>query len=349
VGLDWPISLLGHLTFSHFCPSQKEEGDLFFLFSLNHHTLAQQAEQFQAAAAAAVPTTAATPAAISQERLGLLPKSTPRYAGRPDENLRQWIRRISLVLEMHQYWPEEHKVMAVGLLLDGDACAWYLDARDYAFRGVPGWAPITTWQQLQQRLTGRFQPAQQEANMLVRLDNIRQEGRTVSEYAAEFHALAAQIGDLPENIRIHRFVHGLKATKAREAVLYQQPQTYEAALSVALLSETANSGARQWQPPQQHHQSQQQRNRPVPMELDAAIKGERPAKRSNSKNICYRCGGKGHIARYCATPEESDKSGSSNTSVKPKQKPLPRSRLANLGDGAEADHSSTESENENGQ
>lgn len=226
-------------------------------------------------------------------------RQTPKYSGKPEENLSVWIRGITFELRRYTHWNEEEKAWAAAMQLEGDARLWFLEEEAAAEAGVEGHAPLNTWAQLQEQLRARFQPAQQEETLYTRLDSLKQERRTVAEYIAEFQAIAAQLPELPERIKVHRFVQGLWSRRAKQEIIVSNVTTYTEAVRIAVLFETALGRPQQQQQQFQYRPAprpqQPRRDGPVPMEIDVA-------EQQGAGPRCYECGSHGHIRRECPRP-----------------------------------------------
>jgi hypothetical protein len=97
-------------------------------------------------------------------------------------------------------------------------------------------APFTSWQQMKQAFLQRFSPYDTHELARSRLDKLIQV-RSVADYASQFTGLMLQLPSMDEGTRIHFFVRGLKPA-VRVQVALHQPQTLDAAISLAMAADT---------------------------------------------------------------------------------------------------------------
>lgn len=96
--------------------------------------------------------------------------------------------------------PEEERMVAAVLSMDGDALAWYHweDQQD----------PITRWVDLKALVLSRFRPAH-HGGLVEQWLVVRQTG-TVAEYCREFVERASSIGKIPRHFALGAFINGLQ-------------------------------------------------------------------------------------------------------------------------------------------
>lgn len=97
-------------------------------------------------------------------------------------------------------------------------------------------APFTSWQQMKQAFVQRFSPYDTHELARSKLDKLIQV-RSVADYASQFTGLMLQLPSMDEGTRIHFFVRGLKPA-VRVQVALHQPQTLDAAISLAMAADT---------------------------------------------------------------------------------------------------------------
>ncbi|KAH7848324.1 hypothetical protein Vadar_001257 [Vaccinium darrowii] len=111
------------------------------------------------------------------------------------------------VLEFKQV-PEDKLVSLVATRFRGRAAAWWQQLKQTRLR--QGKDKISSWKKLKKKMRVAFLPHNYSRLMYQRLQNLRQNSRSVDDYTTEFHQLVAR-NDLAETEEqlVSRYVGGL--------------------------------------------------------------------------------------------------------------------------------------------
>jgi len=236
-----------------------------------------------------------------------LASTTKTYGGNAKEDLVQWCRYIDMELRGFPGWTGEQQVYAVSMKLTGAALAWYQDHLDRVNDESSDEEEYSTWKELRDALNDRFRPLDQVHDIFEKVEQTKQRGRPIADYAREMQALFARLASqgMPFGWKKSKFLRGLDSGEIAARVAMEETATFEELVTAATLYSnmygryTSHSNNRR-QPylpprPQQYRQPQPRNNGPQPMELDAMT--FRPGPRQ-----CYNCGGNGHQSRECSAP-----------------------------------------------
>ncbi|XP_019104879.1 uncharacterized protein LOC109134920 [Beta vulgaris subsp. vulgaris] len=183
------------------------------------------------------------------------------------EDLQEWIHQFEKLMDYKGF--DEHKAFKVAhLKITRYASIWFESLRIKRIRD--GDPRIDTWSELKRQIKKRFIPLEYLQEQFLKLNQIRQNTKSVAEYTKEFERLCILCElDEKEQMKIGQFITGLRPSIAnKNKPTYNQPTQSSTTLS-------------KFGP------------KPKPK---VYISPEQPAL---AKKQCYKCQGFGHISRDC--------------------------------------------------
>ncbi|KAH7866670.1 hypothetical protein Vadar_023461 [Vaccinium darrowii] len=213
----------------------------------------------------------------------------------PEEFL-DWVNAVEEIMDFKEV-PMERRVPLMATRFRGRASAWWQQLK--ISRNRQGKTKITNWEKLKKKMRVEFLPHNYTRIMYQRLQNFRQNTRSVDDYTDEFYQLVAR-NDLSETQEqlILRYVGGLRAQFQDELIMYDLCSVSDAHQRALVLekrfarrpvgnwSSTARASAGAAPP------TRAVRSQPA---VPAAIKPVASA----SPYKCFKCGEPGHRMADC--------------------------------------------------
>ena len=257
------------------------------------------------------------------------PKEPPCFFGRSTEDAHTWVSLVRNYLTFMSGSDSQQVAYTVTLFREA-AHEWYCSF-ERRNRGPP-----RDWASLVAALLDRFGSNIRSQEAQSQLMSISQGQRTVRDYASQFETLLGRLDSYDEGQMLNQFVWGLQPDLARSVSLHY-PRTIAKAVSLAETTELAVKASRRpnWKsntsgntakgPSQQNRGRGQWRgarggnrggfrggNSMGSARGNTRGRGGRGSRGSVNFDplACYRCGVRGHLARDCPQPTQSQ--GSNN-------------------------------------
>ncbi|XP_010555985.1 PREDICTED: uncharacterized protein LOC104825361 [Tarenaya hassleriana] len=244
----------------------------------------------------------------------------PLFLGKVDpEAYLDWERRMDNIYECYSY-SERKKVQYAAAQLAENALTWW--DREVAERRRGHYAQVETWCEMKNLMRKRFVPPHFHRDLQRRYRRLAQGTRSVEEFFEEFEHIRSRLElDEDEETVMAQFVDGLQEKIARkvERHLYrdlqdlvhlavqieQQEKRKNARLSKTRAYPTGNSTMTRPSPPLRRENPesrgpQEARDKGKATEISRAKpSSEMPRDTKTREIMCYKCRGRGHIAREC--------------------------------------------------
>ncbi|XP_024014856.1 uncharacterized protein LOC112088827 [Eutrema salsugineum] len=242
--------------------------------------------------------------------------TAPTFAGKvdPDAYL-EWERRMEYIFEYYGY-NDQRKVALVAAQLTDHALSWW--DRDVAERRRHRYEQICTWAAMRYNLRKRYVPPYFHRDLQKRFRKLVQGNKSVEEYFEEFETLRNKLEqeDTEENL-MAQFLDGLQDRIARKV----ERQPYHDISELLHLAIQAEQHIKRKKTATNRAKASQNWSQPAPRVLDKgkavenSPKYQKPAaetfksnRQDTGKNpstsrtrdiICFKCQGRGHMARDC--------------------------------------------------
>ncbi|XP_023642103.1 uncharacterized protein LOC111831583 [Capsella rubella] len=248
--------------------------------------------------------------------------SIPTFAGKVDpEAYLDWERRMDHVFSCYNYNERRQVTYATAQLTD-HALTWW--DRDMAERRRNLEPAISTWEAMKNIMRRRYVPPLYHRDLQKRFRRLTQGTKSVEEYYEDFEHLRNRLQlDESEETLMAQFLDGLQDRIARkverqpyagiEELLHLAMQCeQQIKRKVATLNRSRVQGTPSWSPsasPVSKPQDKpkvavvESRFRPRENNNDARTNPRRQPNETRSRDIiCFKCQGRGHMARDCPNP-----------------------------------------------
>lgn len=194
--------------------------------------------------------------------------------------------------------------------LSGAAATWY-----EATRSGPS-APAT-WIDLKNGLLQRFGGTRSAAVARLEIGRLHwKEGQDLEEHITRFTAIRSRITDATEGELVSNFRQTLPAAYLSDS-LYREPKTLDEAIGY---TRSLHASRCHGHHPTPHKPRPTDSTGPAPMDLDTQQlvrtlqalgfrAGGQQFNNNPDERKCYRCGKRGHIARFCRQRQSKEASG----------------------------------------
>jgi hypothetical protein len=201
--------------------------------------------------------------------------------------------------------------MTLPTLLEDTLCEWLWAEKTKYPEGLDN---AKTWEEMKEMMVTRFMPKHQHLLDGIALVKVHQESGkdSLKRYAREFQAKMVSCSKMNEYAKVVNFYAGLEeVTRQKYFERATVPESLDEALALAdqLVGHSSSRGAQNWHNgngKESHQGKKKQGYKEGPKykregdEVAKVKEGERKPKTPRHDNdTCYRCQGKGHMARDC--------------------------------------------------
>jgi hypothetical protein len=231
-----------------------------------------------------------------------------KFDGKNEISVEDWCGLVDDVFSIEE-WNDRQQLVIASQQLTGAAATWFAATKRAA-------TPFTKWSQLKDGLLQRFGGTRSAAVSRLDIARLRwKEGQDLEEHISRFTSIRSRISDAGDSELVSYFRQTLPQDYLNDS-LYRDAKTLEKAIAdTRSLYASRRHGFHEPIRPLTANQAE-----PTPMDLDMqqlvralTSMGIQPrAPRSsggNDNRKCYRCGNRGHIARFCPQRSSSESNG----------------------------------------
>jgi hypothetical protein len=159
-----------------------------------------------------------------------------KFSGESGAAVDEWLDELAKQFRYYEgaFVSDTVRIEFATMLLSGKAASWFTaTATELQAKGED----IATWDEFVSQLRSRYQPIEATVVARQRLDNLKQERRSVQVYAEFFYKQMNYIKDMAVADQIHIFVRGL-SREIKTEVLKSKPASVLAAVNAAHSAES---------------------------------------------------------------------------------------------------------------
>ena len=230
--------------------------------------------------------------------------------------LGNWVFSVERYLSLMKI-PKDEQVLYISTLFESEALLWFRSKYEHTdYRSL-------RWPDIRDALELYFKPPNQDRRLQDQWATLRQVG-SVFDYVSKLEALAMQMTGVSEIQKLDKFIRGLKPKTRIEVELRDPKSTDEAYRLADRFDRIVYGHYDSFLPTVSYDKDRAEDTRGEPMQLDAmsfargsqrvqanAVRpqpialGDRNRQERRERNLCFRCGKPGHIARECHSKDTS--------------------------------------------
>ena len=256
--------------------------------------------------------TVASTIAATQKPQELKLGQPPAFDGKP-EKARGWFNNTQLYLLVNKdiYNNNDQKIaFALSFMREGSAALWALTETEAAFkRNLPSFG---TWQDFLNKFSASFILENTKDQAIAWMTTTKVDKETpLMEYISQFKNNAALNEINNKDVLINFFLRGIPPSLMKRIYRMDTVPTtidkwYQQTLRFQHVWEKTNEIMKGRPNPFHNRQQRQNNNRykkdPNAIDVDAVQISEQEQNRCFKSGLCFKCGGKGHIAKGCKNP-----------------------------------------------